>query len=29
VLLDAGLMDEPLADLTAVFTNEFVLANNE
>ena len=29
VLLDAGLMDEPVADLTAVFTNEFVLANNE
>lgn len=29
VLLDAGLMDEPLADLTAVFTNEFVLANQE
>ncbi len=26
VLLDAGLMDEPLADLTAVFTNEFVTA---
>ena len=29
VLLDAGLMDEPLADLTAVFTNEFVLASQE
>jgi NitT/TauT family transport system substrate-binding protein len=29
VLLDAELMDEPLADLTAVFTNEFVLANEE
>ncbi|WP_420644929.1 ABC transporter substrate-binding protein [Candidatus Leptofilum sp.] len=29
VLLDAALMDEPVADLTAVFTNDFVLANNE
>lgn len=27
VLLNAGLMDEPLPDLTAVFSNEFVLAN--
>ncbi len=27
VLLDAGLMDALLPDLTAVFTNEFVLAN--
>ena len=27
VLLDAGLMDNPLADLTAVFSNDFVLAN--
>lgn len=29
VLLDAGLLDESLADLTAVFSNEFVLANEE
>ncbi len=29
VLLDAGLLDAPLPDLTAVFTNEFVLTNNE
>jgi NitT/TauT family transport system substrate-binding protein len=29
VLLGAGLMDEPVADLTAVFTNEFVLASQE
>jgi NitT/TauT family transport system substrate-binding protein len=29
VLLDAGLMDKPLADLTAVFSNEFVLAGDE
>jgi hypothetical protein len=29
VLLSAGLMDEPLGALTAVFTNDFVLANNE
>lgn len=29
VLLDAGLIDEPVADLTAVFTNEFVLASQE
>ncbi len=29
VLLDAGLMDAPLADLTAVFSNDFVLANEE
>lgn len=29
VLLNAGLMDEPLADLTAVFTNDFVLADNQ
>ena len=29
VLLDAGLMDAPLGDLTAVFTNDFVLSNNE
>ena len=29
VLLDAGLMDEPLADLTVVFTNDFVLVNEE
>ncbi|MCB8978433.1 MAG: ABC transporter substrate-binding protein [Ardenticatenaceae bacterium] len=28
ILLQAGLMDAPLADLTAVFSNEFVLANN-
>lgn len=27
VLLDAGLMDAPLGDLTAVFNNDFVLAN--
>lgn len=27
VLLDAGLLDEPLADLAAVFSNDFVLAN--
>jgi NitT/TauT family transport system substrate-binding protein len=27
VLLNAGLMDAPLLDLTAVFSNEFVLAN--
>lgn len=27
ILLQAGLMDTPLADLTAVFSNEFVLAN--
>ena len=29
VLLGAGLLDEPVGDLTAVFTNEFVLANQE
>ena len=29
VLLDAGVMDEALPDLTAVFSNDFVLANNE
>ena len=29
VLLDAGLMDEPVVDLTAVFTNAFVLDNEE
>jgi len=29
VLLDAGLLDEPVVDLTAVFSNEFVLANEE
>jgi NitT/TauT family transport system substrate-binding protein len=29
VLLGAGLMDEPVADLTAVFTNAFVLASQE
>ncbi len=27
ILLQAGLMDAPLGDLTAVFSNEFVLAN--
>jgi NitT/TauT family transport system substrate-binding protein len=27
ILLQAGLMDAPLADLTAVFSNDFVLAN--
>jgi len=27
ILLQAGLMDAPLADVTAVFSNEFVLAN--
>lgn len=27
ILLQAGLMDAPLADMTAVFSNEFVLAN--
>lgn len=29
ILRQAGLMDAPLADLTAVFSNEFVLANEE
>ena len=29
ILLQAGLMDAPLPDLTAVFSNEFVLANGE
>lgn len=29
ILLQAGLMDAPLADVTAVFSNEFVLANEE
>ncbi|MCA9942117.1 MAG: ABC transporter substrate-binding protein [Anaerolineales bacterium] len=29
VLLDAGLLDAPLADLTAVFSNQFVQANEE
>lgn len=29
ILLQAGLMDAPLADVTAVFSNEFVLANGE
>jgi NitT/TauT family transport system substrate-binding protein len=29
VLLDAGLMDAPLPDLTAVFSNAFVLAKDE
>lgn len=29
VLLGAGLLDEPVADLTAVFTNAFVLANED
>ncbi|MBK8905613.1 MAG: ABC transporter substrate-binding protein [Anaerolineaceae bacterium] len=29
ILLQAGLMDAPLPDLTAVFNNEFVLANGE
>ena len=28
ILLQAGLMDAPLVDLKAVFSNEFVLANN-
>ncbi len=29
ILLQAGLLDAPLADVTAVFSNEFVLANGE
>lgn len=29
ILLQAGLMDAPLDELTAVFSNEFVLANGE
>ncbi|WP_420632132.1 ABC transporter substrate-binding protein [Candidatus Leptofilum sp.] len=29
VLLNAGLLDEPIGDLTAVFTNQFVLANEQ